>query len=178
MFKDNEKQQIEDSKTDPQRFEPLYIKYYEQILKFVYKRIESLDDVREITSIVFTKALTNINSYKDQGFPFSSWLYRIAINEINQFYRDANKIRVISIDEKGINNIAEETGSEKDELISTLKKALRYLSAEDLMLLELRYFESRSFSEVGQLLNITEINAKVKTYRILDKLKNIYAKVS
>lgn len=118
MLRDIEKQQIEDSKADPEYFEPLYIKYYEPILKFVYKRIENLNDVREVTSIVFTKALANIHKYKDQGFPFSSWLYRIAINEINQFYRDNTKVRIISIDEKGINNIAEETGSEKNELIS------------------------------------------------------------
>jgi RNA polymerase sigma-70 factor, ECF subfamily len=178
MLKDNEKKQIEESKSNPQCFEPLYVKHYEQILKFVYRRIENLDDSREVTSIVFTKALTNINKYKDHGFPFSSWLYRIAINEINQFYRDSNKMRVISIDEKGINNIAEETGSQKDELISTLKKALLHLSPEDSILLELRYFENRPFSEVGQILAITETNAKVKTYRILDKLKTIYAKLS
>jgi RNA polymerase sigma-70 factor (ECF subfamily) len=178
MLRNNEKQQIEDSKTNSQCFEPLYMKYYEQILKFVYKRIENLDDSREVTSIVFTKALSNINKYKDHGFPFSSWLYRIAINEINQFYRDSNKIRVISIDEKGINNIAEETGSQKAELIFTLKKALLYLSVEDSILIELRYFEDRPFSEVGQILGITETNAKVKTYRILDKLKDIYVKIS
>lgn len=177
MLRENEKQQIEDSKTNSQCFEPLYIKYYEQILKFVYRRIENLDDGREVTSVVFTKALTNINKYKDHGFPFSSWLYRIAINEITQFYRDSNKIRVISVDEKGIKNIAEETGSQKNEQISTLKKALLYLSDEESMLIELRYFESRPFSEVGQILEITETNAKVKTYRVLDKLKSIYAKI-
>lgn len=178
MFNSNEKQQIEDSKTNPQCFEPLYTTYYEQILKFVYKRIENLDDVRDITAVVFTKALTNIHKYKDQGFPFSSWLYRIAINEINQFYRDSTKLRVISIDEKAINNLAEETGSEKEELIANLKRALFHLAAEDLLLLELRYFENRPFAEIGQLLNLSEVNAKVKTYRILDKLKSIYAKVS
>ncbi len=178
MLEDLEKLQIENSKKDPQCFEPLYVKYYEQILKFVYKQIENLDDVREVTSIVFTKALTNINKYKDYGFPFSSWLYRIAINEINQFYRDSTKIRVISIDDKGINNIAEETGTEKEELLSNLKKALLLLSEDDLILIELRYFENLSFIEVSAILKITENNAKVKTYRVLDKLKNVYAKIS
>mgnify|MGYP000051507182 CR=1 FL=1 len=177
MLRDNEKQQIEDSKTNSQCFEPLYVKHYEQILKFVYKRIENLDDCREVTSIVFTKALTNIHKYKDHGFPFSSWLYRIAINEINQFYRDSNKTRVISIDDKGIKNIAEETESSKAELIATLKMALLYLSKDDLLLLELRYFEERPFSEVGEILNITETNAKVKTYRVLEKLKGVYSKI-
>lgn len=178
MLRDNEKQQIEDSKMNPECFEPLYTRYYEPILKFVYRRIESLDDCREVTSIVFSKALMNIKKYKDQGFPFSSWLFRIAINEINQFYRDSKKMRVISIDEKGIGNIAEDTGSLKEDLISTLKKALLYLSPEDAIVLELRYFENRPFSEVGQILNITENNAKVKTYRVLKKLKGIYEKVS
>lgn len=178
MFDNSERQQIEDSKTDPQCFEQIYIKYYEQILKFVYKRIENLDNTREVTSIVFTKALTNINKYKDQGFPFSSWLYRIAINEINQFYRDSNKNRVLSIDERAIKNIAEDIEHPKEELISTLKKALLYLSEEDLILVELRHFENRTFSEIGQILNISEINAKIKTYRILDKLKIIYTKIS
>ena len=84
-------QQIEASKINPQCFEPLYKKYYEQILKFVYKRMDNLDDTREVTSIVFSKAISNINKYKDHGHPFSSWLYRIALNEITQFYRDSKK---------------------------------------------------------------------------------------
>ena len=65
MLIENEKQQIEKSKTDPNCFEPLYVKYYELMLKFVYKRVESFDDSKEIVSIVFTKALTNITKYKD-----------------------------------------------------------------------------------------------------------------
>jgi RNA polymerase sigma-70 factor (ECF subfamily) len=177
MLVENEKQQIEKSKTDPTCFEPLYVKYYELMLKFVYKRVESFDDSKEIVSVVFTKALTNINKYKDQGFPFSSWLYRIAINEINQFYRDSKKMRAISLDEKGIQNIASETSTEKNELISNLKQALNYLSEEEFLIIELRFFEERPFVEVAGILGITENNAKVKTYRILDKLRGVYAKI-
>lgn len=178
MSLESEKSQIEKSKQDPSGFEPLYLKYYPLILKFVYKRVEDLEDCREITSVVFTKAVLNLRKYKDQGFPFSSWLFRIAINEINQFYRDSSRTRAISIDEKGINNIAEETGKDKTELISILGKALIYLSEDELLLIELRYFEERPFSEVAQLLSISESNAKIKTYRIIDKLKSIYAKLS
>ena len=80
---------IEDSKRDPKCFESLYRKYYEQIMKFVYKRMENIDDSREVTARVFTKAIVNIKNYSDRGFPFSSWLYRIALNEITQYYRDS-----------------------------------------------------------------------------------------
>lgn len=171
-------QQIEESKSNPQCFEPLYTKYYEQILKFVFKRMDNLEDTREVTSIIFSKALSNIKKYNDHGYPFSSWLFRIAINEITQFYRDSKKMRSVSIDEDGIKQIAEETGGYKKELIVVLKKALHYLNDMDMLLIELRFFEERPFSEVGEIIGITENNAKVKTYRAIDRLKIIYTKIS
>lgn len=171
-------QQIEASKSNPQCFEPLYAKYYEQILKFVFKRMDNLDDTREVTSIIFSKALSNIKKYNDNGYPFSSWLFRIALNEITQFYRDSKKMRSVSLDEDGIKYIAEETGGYKKELIAVLKKALHYLNDMDMLLIELRFFEERPFSEVGEIIGITENNAKVKTYRAIDRLKIIYSKIS
>jgi len=177
MSNQTEEQQIEAAKTNPQCFEPLYLKYYEQILRFVYKRVELLDDSREVTAIIFTKALVGISKYKNQGFPFSSWLFRIAINEINQFYRHSKKTRAISIDEKTIKYMANEVDVKTDERIAILKKALLHLSREDLLLIELRYFEERPFLEISHILQITESNAKIKTYRVLDKLKDIYSKI-
>lgn len=176
--KSEELKHIEDSKKDPKCFVPLYLKYYKPIFQFVHKRVESVEDCREVTAIVFSKALANIKKHKDYGFPFSSWLYRIAINEITQFYRDKTKARIICLNEKYVENIAEETGETKTELISVLRKSLYYLEEDELNLIELRFFEERSFSEVGQILEITENNAKVKTYRTIDKLKEIYKKLS
>lgn len=178
MELDNEQQQIEDAKTNPGCFEPLYTKYYARILKFVYKRIESLDESRDVTAMVFTKALCNISQYRYQGFPFSSWLYRIAINEINLFYRRTKKARIISLDEKSIKNIANEADGVDGELVKALRQSLLYLSEDELLLLELRFFEERPFSQVAQILDITENNAKVKTYRVLDKLRKVYTQIA
>ncbi|HXB40494.1 MAG TPA: sigma-70 family RNA polymerase sigma factor [Bacteroidia bacterium] len=172
-----EEKQIEEAKKNPQSFEPLYKKYYERILRFVYKRMENLDDTREITSSVFIKALSNISKYTYRGHPFSSWLYRIALNEITQFYRDANKMRVISIDTYGISRVADETGKDRD-LNPVLAKAMQHLSEEEVLLLELRFFEDKAFAEVGAILDITENNAKVKTYRVIDKLREIFKKLN
>ena len=172
-----EQKQIEEAKKNPQGFEPLYKKYYERILRFVYKRMENLDDTREITSSVFVKALNNIGKYTHRGHPFSSWLYRIALNEIAQFYRDANKMRVISIDTYGISRVADETEKGMD-LNPVLAKAMQHLSEEEVLLLELRFFEDKAFAEVGAILYITENNAKVKTYRVIDKLRDIFKKLN
>jgi RNA polymerase sigma-70 factor (ECF subfamily) len=170
-------QEIEDAKRDPRKFEPLYKRYYEQILKFVYKRVEDIDDCREITAIVFANAISGIKGYKHQGFPFSSWLYRITINEIKRYYKNKSRSRLVSVSEKSLNNIMEDSGEKNRDMGTVLRKALLYLDMEELNLIELRYFEEHSFAEVGEILGISEGNAKIRTYRVIDKLKNIYNKL-
>jgi RNA polymerase sigma-70 factor (ECF subfamily) len=55
-----------------------------------------------------------------------------------------------------------------------LKIALRKINDKDLALIEMRYFEKRSYREIGQILNVTENNAKVKSFRALQKLKVLF----
>ena len=60
---------------------------------------------------------------------------------------------------------------------STRKKlthVLRKLKEKDLSLIEMRYFEKRSYREIGEIINVTENNAKVKTFRALQKLKILF----
>lgn len=178
MELENEQQIIDKAKENSAAFEPLYNLYYERILRFVYKRMEALEDSRDVTSMVFIKALSNIGKYQHQGLPFSSWLYRIAVNEVNLFYRRNKKARVISLDDNSLKTIANEAeGFTKDDL-ALLKMALLHLNEDELQIIELRYFEERPFSQVAQILEITENNAKVKTYRILDKLKKLFTQLA
>jgi RNA polymerase sigma-70 factor, ECF subfamily len=50
-------------------------------------------------------------------------------------------------------------------------QSLDTLKEDDLQLIELRFFEQRSFKEVAEIVGITENNAKVKVHRILERLK-------
>jgi RNA polymerase sigma-70 factor (ECF subfamily) len=54
-----------------------------------------------------------------------------------------------------------------------LMLALSKLQESEMQLIELRFFEERSFAEVALIAGITENHAKVKVYRILSKLKLI-----
>ena len=53
-----------------------------------------------------------------------------------------------------------------------------YLRPEELTIIELRFFEELPFSEVGMIIGISENNAKVRTYRVLDKLRNVFKKLA
>lgn len=159
------------------KFQPLYEKYYTQILKFVYQRVTTKDDAYDITQQVFLQAMLSLNKYELRGFPFSSWLYRIAINELNQAFRKNEKQRGVNLEEKHLKDIVEEMNEGAiEEKESILLEALTGLDEEDFQLVEMRFFEKRAFKEIGEILNITEASAKMKLYRILDKLKPILEK--
>ena len=169
----NEHREVEAAKADPARFEVLYNRYYEAILKFVYKRVEGKETAFDITSQVFLNAMLKISGYKFMGMPFSSWLYRIAVNEINMLYRKDKIQRSIKAEESELKNVITEVAPEEsiDQQYEKVANALSELDEDDLQLIELRFFEKRSFKEVGEILSMTENNAKVKVYRIIDKLK-------
>lgn len=163
---------IEDAKHDSQYFKPLYEKYYNPIFRFVYNKVEGKDTAADITSHVFLKALLTIHQYQFKKLPFSAWLYRVAHNEVMQYYRKSKKELVVHISEDLILNLAEDSDSVDSEVLKTkLEKAMENLDYEELEIIQLRFYQGLSFKEIGHIFNITENYSKVKTYRILEKIK-------
>lgn len=173
---EEEQRLVEKAKRNNADFRPLYELNYKPIFLFVLRRIGDKELTADITSQVFLKALQGINKYNDQGVPFSAWLYRIAINEVNMFFRSQKRERFVTVEADMLEHLHEELTSElsvenlKDRLAAMLQK----LSEAELHLIELRFFERLSFKEIARILTITEVNAKVKVYRTLDKLKKYF----
>jgi RNA polymerase sigma-70 factor (ECF subfamily) len=175
-----EKSIIEKSQNDPAHFRPLYEKYFKRIFLFVHRRVGDKSTTADITSQIFLKALTNIKKYEARGLPFSSWLFRIALNECNSFFRKTKRDRLVSLDTISVNELFEDLTAEYglEDLRRQLPYLLQRLSADELQLIELRYFEQRPFREVAELLGISETYAKVRVYRTLDKMKKMFMKSS
>jgi RNA polymerase sigma-70 factor (ECF subfamily) len=166
--------QIDAAKANPARFDVLYEKYYRPIFVFIYRRTANEELTADLTSHVFLKALINIKKYQFKGVPFSAWLFRIAFNEINMYFRKNNAGRVVSLEQNNIQQIVQEVELEDNTAAEQkMMIALKQLDADDIQLIELRFFEKHSFAEVGNIIGITENNAKVKVYRILEKLKKV-----
>lgn len=165
---------IEAAKANPRNFGKLYEKYYTDIFRFIWKRIGDEELSATIVSDVFVKALKALPKYTYKGVPFAAWLYQIARNEINLHYRESNKARTVSVETHQLTDVMSEIEeSDQEEQISLLLKSLEYLEPEELELLEMRYFEKRSFKEVSDILQIKEGTAKVKMHRVIQKLKGI-----
>lgn len=169
---------IQAAKADPGCFAPLYDKYYKKIFNYVYQRMDSKDTAFDITGQVFLKALTHLNRYEYKGVPFASWLYRIAHNEVMQLFRSQKDKRAINADIGDLRYICEENEEPFfEEYIPAIKKLIQELNPDDLQLVELRFFEKRPFKEIAEILDITEVNAKVRMYRVVEKLKKSLSKL-
>ncbi len=167
---------IRNAQADPDEFRLLYERYFKKIFLFVLHRIGDSATTADITSQVFLKALINIQKFSFRGLPFSAWLFRIALNECNSFFRSNKRHRIVSIESDMVSNLHVELTSDSTvaDLEDRLPHILQKLSVDELQIIELRFFEQRPFKEVASILNITETYAKVKVYRALDKMKKFF----
>lgn len=166
---------IQRAKRDPESFGPLYKKYHEQIFRYIYQRMDDEETAFDVTSQVFLKALNNLHRYEYRGVPFSSWLYRIAKSELYQSFRDRKSQRTVNIDSYQLYDLIDDFEDDDKEINrNKLFECLKLMKEKDMQLIEMRFFEKRSFREIGEILEITENNAKVRAFRSIEKLKELF----
>lgn len=169
---------VTQAKENPTKFEPLYRKYYSPILRYLQQRVDDPEVAFDIASQVFIKALKNLHTYENRGVPFGSWLYRIAKSELYQQFREKQSSKLVRMDNLQIAHVDEffYEIAEKEQNKATLLLALNTLKPDQLQLIEMRFFEQLSFREIGDALGLTENNAKVKTFRAVEKLRSLFMK--
>ena len=177
---EDEERLIRNAQKDPAAFRPLYEKYFRKIFVFIHHRVGEKSLTADLTSQVFLKALLNLSKFEFRGFPFSAWLFRIALNECNDFFRKTKRFRFVAVEEHVMEELHQELTSETTlyDLQAKLPHILEKLSLDELQIIELRFFDQRPFKEVAEILGITETYAKVRTYRILDKMKKYFLKTT
>ncbi len=105
--------------------------------------------------------------------PFSTWMYRVALNVAISFLRRyTHPVRqTISIEEEKI-DLADESAepSEPDERIAILQQLIRSFPPLDRALL-LLYLDERSYREIASILGLTETNVATKLCRLKDRIR-------
>jgi RNA polymerase sigma-70 factor, ECF subfamily len=89
MDLDEERELVRQAQKDPDAFAELYDVYYPKIFGYVLRRSANLEAAQDITSETFLKALRKLWQFQWRSISFSFWLYKIATNEVNQYFRKA-----------------------------------------------------------------------------------------
>jgi len=165
-------------------YELLLNRYQSIVLKILMKRLP-YEQVEEVAQIVFIKAYESLHTFSGEK-PFKNWISSIALKACFDFWRKQYKKKEISIefmsdgDRSFLNNaILEQSadalkkkGQEK-EAKELLDWALKKLSPEDRIVLELIYLEGYSNKETANFLGWSNVNVKVRSMRARRKLEKI-----
>ena len=174
---DGEKQLIEQAiRGEASAFGLLYDRYQPQIYRFIYLKVSHREEAEDLTHQVFLKSWQNIGGYKFQGFPFSSWLYRIARNQVIDYYRvkknnlNLEEISESKIDDSSIGIIAI---LDDNSDVKKIKEAIKQLSPGHQDVIILRFIEELSLKETASALKKTEIAVKLLQHRAIKNIKKI-----
>jgi len=67
-------------------FEELYDKYFQRVYNYIRYRVLARDAADDLVSAVFEKVLDKFDAY-DRDKPVEPWLFAIARNTLNDYYR-------------------------------------------------------------------------------------------
>ena len=134
-------------------FATLHEKYYDQIYRYVYFKCGSPTDAEDITGQVFLKMLESIHSFKWKGHPFTSWLYRIAHNQVVDNFRKTNRRMTVPLetakDQTGIDNSHIEHVVATNLTIAAVWTAMGALSHLQREVISLRFGSGLSVNETA-----------------------------
>ena len=150
----NEKQLAERAaKGDPEAFANLYNRYVGRIYKYVYYGSGRSEDAEDLTARVFLKAWEAIDHYRWEGYPFSTWLYRIAHNQVIDYYRTRHETFSLELAYARAGDDDPVEALEQHLTVDRVHAALAHLTEEQRRVIVLRFLLGYSSQEVADILD-------------------------
>ena len=154
--------------------------FYEEIFRTVYYRTRNPMDAEDITQDIFLKAYKNLPKLK-KAKRFRTWLFRITINQIRDFYRKKRILALFGtrfeshmIDESGSLNGDQPNALDnllKEEFWKRVGSLSDKLSSMEREVFLLRFMNHFTIKTISQILKKSESSVKTYLYRALKKFR-------
>ncbi|HLW81676.1 MAG TPA: sigma-70 family RNA polymerase sigma factor [Candidatus Acidoferrales bacterium] len=165
-------------------FEELVRRHQQRISAVVGGILRRREDIEDVAQQVFLKAYISIGRF-DMRSAFSTWLYKIAVNECWDYLRK-KKVRPLTyeadLSEEQARHVEQfvsvgaEAGNaaERAELREIVERLLSDLSEEDRTMLVLKEAQGFAVEEIGQMLGLNVNTVKVRLFRARRRLATNY----
>ncbi len=168
---------LADEKTQRQGFALLVNQYSEMLYRQIRRMVFNHEDTNDILQNTLTKAWQGLSSFEGRS-QISSWLFRIAINEANDFIRKKKEHTYLSDDEGEGASIAARLMADEyfdgDETAAQLQEAISNLPYVQRTVFQLRYFENKKYSEISEILGTTEGALKASYHIAVQKITEFF----
>lgn len=165
----NEKEFIKHLKEGDASAQEAFIRKYQDLIYgaiFQISRDSNLS--KDVLQEVFIKALKNMKNFKEEC-DISTWLYRIAMNTLNDQLKRFNKSRQINNGAK-IDVTFDYSFDEKKKIIF---EGLGYLESEYREIIELVDIQGLSYEEASTLIGVPIGTIRSRLSRAREKLRNV-----
>jgi len=165
-------------------FEELVRRHQHRVFALVAGILHRPDDVEDVAQQVFLKAYLGIKRF-DQRAAFSTWLYKIAVNECWDYLRkkkvrplvyeaDLSEEQVSRLDGIVSSDRPPESVSARTETREILDRMLSALPEQDRQLLVLKEIEGFSVQELAEILDLNVNTVKVRLFRARGRIMETY----
>lgn len=159
-------------------FSSLFRRHYDEIFRYCARRLPDRSTAEDITSQVFLKMVKNFDSFTGDESGFRCWLFRIACNEINSFYRKSarhNKaIEKLRQQPQQQEQLSDDLDHENQDKIDFLKAAIETLKPDHQDIVALRFFQGLNSEQIGDVMHMNPATVRSQLSRSLKKLKKQY----
>lgn len=165
---------------EPEAFGELYERYSQVIFRFFYANLNNRYDAEDLTEEVFLRALRSLPKYRDQGFPFPAFLFRVAQNALVDHYRRSGRsAHDVSTDEEI--QIRDDKPDPSDSATKNLqqqelRQVLEQLREDYRNVLVLRFLNDLTPEETAQVMDRSVGAVRVLQHRALAALRNLLDK--
>ncbi len=165
-------------------FEELVRRHQQRVLAVVSRILHRREDAEEVAQQVFLKAYVSIRRF-DMRSAFSTWLYKIAVNECWDWLRK-KKVRPLvyesdlSTDQAQWLDTVAQSGrgpagpSQRAEAKELVERLLSVLSDEDRQILLLKEVEGLSVQEIAETFGLNVNTVKVRMFRARATMMETY----
>ena len=169
---------------DEAAFEELVRRHQQRIFAVVGGVLRRREDVEDVAQQVFIKAYFSLRKF-DLRSAFSTWLYKIAVNECWDYLRK-KRVRPLVYEADLSEDQCRRMGSfvdvekspldssEQAQLKDLVEQLLGHLAAEDRQMLILKEVEGFSVEEIGAMLGVNVNTVKVRLFRARGRLVKIF----
>lgn len=129
----------------------LYVRYADDVQRFVQSIVRDHHEAEDITQNVFAKLMKAIHKYEEREVPFAAWILRVARNAALDHLRSKRQIPVeeVRVTDDGDDQMASERARSLKEALASLPEAQRQV-------LVLRHIAGLSPNEIAERLGKTE----------------------
>jgi len=157
---------------DSQLFGEIYNRYYQKVYYTCLGLVKDRDTAYDMVQDVMIKVMEHLPKLEN-GFLLGLWINRIAKNHCIDYLKQRNRQPVSDLEET--TDLAEETLDvemllENEQTFVKMEQAIKFLSAEEQELLQLKYTEGYSIQDLQDKYHINKSAVKMRLARVRKKL--------